>query len=199
MTRLGILFILLSQILLGCQKQPDFRVITTSFVNSARTSSVSSITLVPIDVGSSVAKLSKSIIITNSEANKAILTNIIFLEVPRLPKGMGHAGQVAACNMLVQFTNGTTFCFYLSFREGPVGAGIEYAINPDLNLDSVFDNRLPGNHRLGRGYSQDMYYIIQSIIKGYGRRWINSGRSIFGPRYDVRAVTDYRAWTVDRI
>jgi len=170
-----IIFTLCFQLLSGCQAQPDFKAITASF-NASRGSSVSKIELVPIHVGTSVLKLSKKVVIADSGTNSTIVGEIAFSEHPRLPKAMGHSGGVAACKMLIHFQDGTVFCFFVFFREGGAGAGVEYAINPDLNLNDAYENDLPGNHTLGRGYSIKLYEILQAVIKSAGESWIRDAR-----------------------
>jgi hypothetical protein len=161
--------------LFGCRAEPDYRVITADF-SASKHSTVSKIELVPIDVGTSLLKLNKKITRTDGKMNSAIVGEITFSEHPGLPKAMGHSGAISACKMVIYFQDGTAYCFYVLFREGLAGSGVEYAINHDLNLDSAYDNSLPGNHTLGRGYSIRLYDVLQNVIQDAGGKWINDLR-----------------------
>jgi hypothetical protein len=163
---------LLLSCILGCQAQPDFGAIIASF-NLSKRSGVSRIQLVPVYVGTGMQKLSKKVIITNNQTTSAILGEIGFSDNPKLPKGMEHSGADAACKLLIRFADGREFAFLVVFQTGPSGAGVEYALSPSSTLNSAYDESLPGNHCLGRGYSMRLYDLLRTAISNSGATWIS--------------------------
>ena len=155
----------------GCTAEAPLRETTTAF-QSCRETAPCQITIAPIYVGRNRDSLSGAVTVTDRDACRDIITELTFPEHPQRPKALDHAGYTAACKAIIEFPGSRLFCVLLLVRRGRGGSGIEYALVPGPDMTSGYDERLPGNYELGRGYSVALYGILDELITAAGQRWV---------------------------
>ena len=125
---------------------------------------MSKISLEPIYVGSNLLTLNKEVETNDRELIRRMREELTFVQAPGLPGDMQHSASVGACRAVVSVRGEERFCILIILRKGASGGGIEYAMSPTMDLNSVFDERLPGNHVLGRGYSVGLLDLVNDIV-----------------------------------